>query len=72
MQLKDLIEKPISELTDSELEERLNILKRLKVMVDKPSKINKVSSNKDKRVTDLVSKLTPGDITKLMALLKGV
>jgi DNA-binding MarR family transcriptional regulator len=71
LQLRDLLEKPINELTDAELEDRLNSLKRLKIMSDKPPKIAKVKSNKDKQIADLLSGLSPEDIQKLLTVVNG-
>ena len=70
MQLKDLITKPVSELTEAELEERLNALKRLRIIVDKPTKSFKTRSNKDKQVEDLLTKLSPEALKKLFELTK--
>ena len=78
MQLKDLIEKPINEIADAELDDRLNALKRLRIIVVKPptskggSRTGKtITSNKDKQIADLLSKLSPEDIKKLLAASEG-
>lgn len=75
MQLEDieLLAKPVGELTDEQLELRLIVLKSLKFKEEKKKtlegtvKVTKVrKTNKDKQVDDLLSKLTPEAIKKLM------
>lgn len=68
MDIKDLLEKPLHELSDEELIKRLNLLRRMKVVrVEKaPSK----KSNADRRLEDLMAKLPEEKREEVSKLLK--
>jgi hypothetical protein len=66
--LKDLLGKPLHELTDSELEERINLLRHLRVITSGQSRAPR--SNKERRLDDLIKKLPKEQLEKLMLLLK--
>lgn len=75
-QLQSLLEKPVSELSDDELENRIIQLKKLrltgggsgKTRTAKSKGVSKKSkSNQDRRLENLVSKLDPEDLKKLLS-----
>lgn len=72
MKLEGLLTKPVQELTTEELEQRHHLLKKLRVLPEKKPKTSKakgVRSNKDRRVEDAISKLTPEKLERLKKLL---
>ena len=80
MQLRDLLQKPIGELTDDELEAKIHVLKRLRVVqeddTERPkAKVHHIKSNKDRQMDDLLSGMTKEEMQELEAILskkKGV
>lgn len=71
MQLKDLIEKNINDLTAEELEFKINSLKKLRTFAPKVSASSKgYKTNEEKQLEDLISSLNPEQMLKLMANLK--
>lgn len=75
MQVVDLVNKSVKEMTEEELVERLKALKSMRVVEQSPAKPKSTKghkSNADKQIEDLFSKLTPEKREKLAALLKGV
>lgn len=76
MVLEDL-NKSIKDMTDEELRSHINNLKRLRIQPErtistKPTKERKVKTNVDNQLADLISKLKPEQIKKLMEGLKNV
>ncbi len=76
MVLEDL-NKSIKDMTDEELRSHINNLKRLRIQPErtistKPTKERKVKTNVDNQLVDLISKLKPEQIKKLMEGLKNV
>lgn len=70
MELCDLINKSVSEMTTEELEESIMILKNMKIIKTEDGSIQtKVKSNKHKQIESMVSKLTPEQKKALSALL---
>ena len=72
-QLNDLFDKTIDEMTDEELEMKIHSLKRLRIMEPKVQKVGTTKiklpsskTNKDKQLLDLISKLTPETIAKML------
>lgn len=67
MQLEDIIEASIKDLTSEELETRINILKRLRTApVRKAKSSTSTESNADKRLKDVIKKLSPEQLQELM------
>ncbi len=76
MLLHELLEKPIGELTDDELETKINVLKKLRVVqeivddiADTKTKVRHVKSNKDRQMDDLLSGLSKEELHELEAIL---
>lgn len=74
MELKDLLDIPVSEMTPDMLEEKMRLLRKLKVS-DKSSKTSTAKpkaakSNEEKRLEDLLGKLDPETKKKLMEKFK--
>ncbi len=67
MQLSDLLDKPLNELTDDELNYKINILKRLKMQRLKSSSTGErkkavPKTNKEKQVVDLLKSLSADEL----------
>jgi hypothetical protein len=77
--LKDLMDKPVSEMTQAELEAHVLNLKKLKFIpkaktASGPKTTRKRAapkSNKEKAVLDMLGKLSPEKMAALMAKLGG-
>lgn len=72
-QLKYLIEKGVKELSIEELEEKLNALKKLRVIDAKggEKKAKTPKSNIDKRYNDLLKSLSKEQLKTLLEKLEG-
>jgi len=70
MELKNLIDKPLSECSDEELEKRAHLLGRLKISTFREKPLVKRKTNADNRLDDLVGSLTPEQLMKLYLKLK--
>lgn len=68
-QIIDLLDRPIPELSEYELKQRLTIIQQINVSGRKAGKIplgsKKVKSNKDKRISDLLSGLSKKELNLL-------
>lgn len=74
MELQDLLEKPLSELSEEELETKINLLKHLRVLEVQESQLRKkakTKSNKEKQLDDMISKLSKEELAILMAKFGG-
>ena len=71
MELKDLLSKRPKELTDVELEECVNNLKKLRLTTEKKKSTSIPKSNKEKRAESILKGLTPEQLEKIKLLLKG-
>ncbi len=77
MQLQELLEKPLDELTDDELEAKIHVLKKLRVMQEEDStslgpakaKVRHIKSNKDRQMDDLLGGLSKEELNELEAIL---
>jgi hypothetical protein len=69
MELKDLLDKPVSECTEEELEKRAHILSKLK-LASTTGGSTKRKSNKEPRAEDLLKNLNRAQVIKLLAELK--
>ena len=74
MQLKDLLQKPVGELTDDELETKINVLKKLRVVQEivddiagTKMKVHRIKSNKDRQMDDLLGGLSKEELKELEA-----
>ncbi len=76
MQLEDLLEKPNSALTDEELQFKISEIRKLKMAPMPKSnsstpKTRTPKSNEDKRLGDLIKKMTPEQLKELKEKLKN-
>lgn len=70
--LGDIINKELSDLTEDELEERINLLRRMRIIQPRQSSSSlSQQSNKDKRLRNMLSNLSPEELKKLMSKLQG-
>lgn len=63
MNLLDIIAKPVKDLSDEELLERLNVLRRLRLCEGKPAKTRR--SNKELAIKNVLSSLDEESLAKL-------
>lgn len=68
MNLNDLLEKPLDNLTDEQLEDRLHLLKRLKLKVEGKKRV--LRSNKEKSIQDVLKGLSKEELANLIKQLK--
>jgi len=70
MILQDLLNKSIKDLTDEELNEGLMMLKKLRVFSPAKKKTSQGSSNQEKQLKDLLSKMPKEKLAEVMELLE--
>jgi len=70
MILQDLLNKSIKDLTDEELNEGLMMLKKLRVFSPAKKKTSQRSSNQEKQLKDLLSKMPKEKLAEVMELLE--
>lgn len=68
MNLNDLLEKPLENLTDEQLEDRLHLLKRLKLKVEGKKRV--VKSNKQATIQDMLKGLSKDELANLVKQLE--
>lgn len=69
MDLQDLLEKPLHELSEEELETKINLLKHLRVLEVQENKHKKKAtrkSNKEKQLENLIDSLSKEELAILM------
>lgn len=66
MELKDLLERPINELSDEEVEIRLNLLRKMKIRPESSGKGGPTKSNKERRIEDLLKNMTKEELANLV------
>ena len=69
--LEDLLGKSLKEMTDEEVEEYISSLKRMRVVPEKAQKSTTPKSNKAKREDNLLSQLSPDELSELIALARA-
>ena len=73
MELKDLLlDTPIGEMTDEEIEKRAHLLSRLRIAPERSAKpiSAKRQTNADKRITNLIKSLSKEQLIQLLAKVK--
>lgn len=71
MQIEDITNMDLGALSDDELAHHLIELSR-PIRAKSVKSVKSVKSNKDKQLNDMLSKLSPEQLKKFQALLKGV
>ncbi len=69
MELQDLLEKPLHELSEEELEAKINLLKHLRVLEVQENKHKKKAikkSNQEKQLENLINNLSKEELAILM------
>jgi len=69
MDLQDLLEKPLHELSEEELETKINLLKHLRVLEVQENKHKKKAtrkSNQEKQLENLIDSLSKEELAILM------